>query len=66
MIIIRASRNESYFLNEFESHLDSYTRICSSSFYINRWFQSRIDLIGCLFACTAVYLSILGKGNEIF
>ncbi len=61
MLTIRACQNIEIFHRNFEQNLDSYTKVCNSSIHVQRWFQSRLDLICSLFAAVAILFSILGK-----
>ncbi len=64
-MVIRACNNIEYFQNQFEHHLDEYTKINSPIVTIQRWFQSRLDLISCVFVAVVALASILGKGIKI-
>lgn len=61
MLTIRAYKNIEVFHKEFEYHLNNYTKVCSSTINMQRWFQCRLDLIATLFATVAIFSSILGK-----
>ena len=61
MLTIRACKNNQLFCNEFDQHMNNYTKVCSSTIHVQRWFQCRLDLISALFAAVAIFSSILGR-----
>jgi len=61
MLTIRACKNNQLFCNEFDQHMNNYTKVCSSTIHVQRWFQCRLDLISALFTAVAIFGSILGR-----
>lgn len=61
MLTIRACKNVDKFYKDFEEHLNNYTKVCTTSINVQRWFQFRLDLICTLFATIAIFCSIFGR-----
>ena len=58
---IRACKNIQFFINSFESHMNDYTKVCSSTISVQRWFALRLESICFLFTTVTIFSCILGK-----
>lgn len=70
LVVIRGFKKEGWFLENFYQHLTHSQRMFYSHYMLNRWFSSRIPLVGGMISlCTAMavalstYYGVLGPGN---
>lgn len=70
LVVIRGFKKESWFLENFYRHLTHSQRMFYSHYMLNRWFSSRIPLVGGMISlCTALaialstYYGALSPGN---
>ncbi len=70
LVVIRGFKKESWFLENFYQHLTHSQRMFYSHYMLNRWFSSRIPLVGGMISlCTALavaittYFGVLSPGN---
>lgn len=70
LVVIRGFKKESWFLENFYRHLTHSQRMFYSHYMLNRWFSSRIPLVGGMISlCTAMavalsaYYGVLSSGN---
>lgn len=59
LVVIRGFKKESWFLENFFQHLTHSQRMFYSHYMLNRWFSSRIPLVGGMIStCTAIAVAL--------